>query len=261
MSFPTIISGDPGKEKKTAASAIGGLPLGALMILTDGRKFRHAKASATALVAGCLYQGNTMAVIAGTADANIIAGLAVAASAAVGATSVSVTMAGTAAVSKDLLAGGFLFVATSSGIGHNYKIKGNTAAGSTLATTITLEPTDPLKVALAASSTKVGIRANSFSDVTVTTADTVGAGAILGVAPVAVPAGYYCWLQRGGEASVLADATLIEGLNVTASSAVAGAVMAAIATTTTHYKQRQIVGFAIGVSASASCSAVNLTLE
>jgi hypothetical protein len=259
--FNNIIYGDYGAEKATAASAIGGLPLGTLMILPDGRKFRHAQASATALAAGKLYQGNSMADIAGTADGNIIAGLAVAASAAIGATSVSVTMAATAHVSKDLLADGYLLVATSAGQGHVYKIKGNTAAGSLGTTTVTLEPTDPLKVALAASSTKVGLRANAFKSVTVTTADTVGVGAIVGVAPVAVAASYYCWVQRSGEAAVLADATLIEGIPVTASSAVAGAVMPAIATTTTHYKQRQTVGFAIAVSASASYSAVYLTLE
>ena len=261
MSFPNIIYGDYGDEKVTAASAIGNLPLGTLMVLPDGRKFRHAQASAVALVAGDLYQGNTMAVIAGTADANIIANLAVAASAAIGAQSVSVTMAGTAAVSKDLLADGFLLVATSSGQGHVYKIKGNTAAGSTLATTITLEPTDPLMVALAAASTKVGIRANAFKSVILTTADTVGAGAIVGVAPVAVAASRYCWIQRSGEAPVLSDATLIEGIPVTASSAVAGAVMPGIATTTVHYKQRQIVGFAMAVAASASYSVAYLTLE
>ena len=261
-SFPNIIYGDYGDEKVTAASAIGNLPLGTLMILPDGKKFRHSKAAAaSAMVAGNLYQGDTMAVVAGTADANLMAGLAVAASAAVGALSVSVTLAGTAALSKDLLAGGELHVATSAGQGLRYKIYGNTAAGSTLATTITLEPTDPLKVALAASSTKVGLRHNLFREATLTTADTVGTGPLLGIAPVAVSAGYYCWIQRGGLAAALADATLIQGIPVTASSAVAGAVMGAIATTTTHYKQREIVGFAVGVSASASYSLIDLTLE
>ena len=68
MSYPNVIYGDYGDEKVAQSTKIGNLPLGQLMVLPDGRKFRHAQASATALVAGDLYQQNSMTVIAGTAD-------------------------------------------------------------------------------------------------------------------------------------------------------------------------------------------------
>jgi hypothetical protein len=259
--FPNIIYGDYGDEKVTSSAKIGNLPLGIKMVLPDGREFRHAHASAAGCVAGDLYQQNSMAAVAGTSDANLYAGLAVAASAAIGATSLTVTMAGTAAVSKDLLADCYLLVATSSGQGLSYKIKGNTAAGSTVATTISLDEKDPLKVALAASSTKVGFRQNSYDNILLTTADTVATGVPAGIVPVAVAASYYCWVQRRGPAPALTDATLVIGQPVVASSAVAGAVAPFISSTTAVIKNQAALGWAISVAASASYSLVYLTLD
>ena len=261
MSYPNVIYGDYGDEKIAQSTKIGNLPLGQLMILPDGRHFRHAKASATALVAGDLYQQNSLAVLAGSADANMINNLAASAM-AVGATEVKVTLGGTAAVSKDLFADGFMFVAESAGQGITYKIKAcnSAAAGSTL--TITLQESDPIVVAVAASSSKIGLRQSSYHNVTLVTADTVSVGALAGIAPVAASASFYCWLQRSGEVCGLADATLVVGNAVGASSILAGAVGNVSAAGTGSWKALTAIGHCMNIaSASTKYGLINLMLE
>ena len=55
MSFPNVIYGDYGDEKVAQSTKIGSLPLGQLMILPDGRAFRHTRAhTAQAMTAGYL---------------------------------------------------------------------------------------------------------------------------------------------------------------------------------------------------------------
>jgi hypothetical protein len=262
--FNNVIYGNYGDEKATSSTKIGNLPLGTLMILPNGSQFRHSKASATAMVAGKLYQQNSMADVAGSADVAFDGTLAVAASVAVGATTVTVTLGGTAAITKDALAGGQLFVSLSSGAGHVYRIKGNTAAGSVSVASIYLEDTDPIKVALAASSTKVGVRQNPYDNLTITTADTVAVGAVAGIAPVAVPASYYCWIQRSGECAAFTDnTTLIVGIGITASTTVAGAVAVkpAASASITSAKGDTVIGRCLSVAASAYFSHVSLFLE
>ena len=133
MSFPNVIYGNYGDEKVTAASAIGGLPLGQEMILPDSREFVHSQVGATALVPGKLYEGQ--AVLAGTGWANDIAVLA--GSAEAGATTLTMTASGTTAITADQFAGGFLFVASSTGtgVGWQYKIKSHAAAATTVSLT------------------------------------------------------------------------------------------------------------------------------
>ena len=58
MGIPSIIYGDYGDEKVTSSTKIGNLPLGQLMRLPDGRKYRHARSGGTALAVGqVLRQG------------------------------------------------------------------------------------------------------------------------------------------------------------------------------------------------------------
>ena len=265
MSFPSVVYGSYGDEKTAQSTKINNLPLGTRMVLPDGREFVHAKASATALIAGDMYQQNSMAVVAGTSDAGILTNMAVATSAAIGATTVVITMAATAHFSKDLLAGGYLFTNDATGEGHCYKIKGNTAAASLGSCTITLEPNDAIKVALAAGTSEVAVRQLPFDNVTITTADTVGVGALAGVAPVAVTASYYCWLQRKGPAAVLTDGTVIVGVPCVVSPALAGAIApfstsAADTAGVRAAKGIDTVGYVMNVSASTEYSLVNLCL-
>jgi len=217
MGFDSKIYGSFGDEKKAQSSKIGDLPLGARMELPDGRIFVHAKASATSLVAGKLYQGKAY-----EASSTFIRNL-VLADGAVGDKTVTITVAGTALL-YNVYEDGYLTLHTGTGVGSTYKVKGNAQCTSSTCT-VTLEPSDPLVTAIQSGTTTGGMRKNEFDEVTLTTADTVGVNLLAGVPNADVSANYYCWLQRRGSCLCLEDdSTLIVGLPVTASTVTAGAV-------------------------------------
>ena len=260
--FPNFLFGSFGDEKVTSTSKIGGLPLGTRMVLPDGRVFAHARVGTTALVAGKLYQGK-----AGEANTIFIKNVALAATAAVAATSVSITVAGTA-LGAGVYDDGYLVTASSigTGIGYLYKVKSaaTTAADST--SVVSLADGEGIKVALEGGTTTVGMRKNEFDSVLLTTADTVGVNTICGVACATAAASAYVWLQRKGPAAVFTDnSTVIVGTPVIASSSVAGAVAtfatAAADTTGVRYaRNMQLVGEVMSKAASAEFSIVDLWL-
>ena len=262
MSFPTVVYGSYGDEKVTSTTKIGGLPLGTEMRLLDGREYSHSRVGASALVAGKLYQGK-----AGEANTIYIKNVGLAATAAVAATSISITSAGTA-LGANVYDDGYLFAASSigTGIGYLYKVKSaaTTAAGST--SVVTLEPGDDVVVAMEGGTTKVGMRKNEYDSVLLTTADTIGVNTLAGVACATAAASAYCWLQRRGPAAVFGDnSTLIVGTPVIASSTVAGAVgtfaTGAADTAGVRYaRNMQLVGIVMSVAASAEFSLINLKL-
>lgn len=236
MGFSNKIYGDYGDEKVSDTAKINGLPLGIRMVLPDGREFVHGRASATALVAGSSYQQAAV-----PADTAMVKALVVNA-AAIGDTTLSITAGGTTAFTVDQFADGYVAVASSvgTGIGHLYKVKTNNSAATGAAATFTLYPNDKIKVALNASSL-VGVRANEYDGVLLTTANTVATGIPAGIAPVAVAASSYCWLQRKGAAAwASAGTVLIAGLPVLASTAVAGQCTVAFATTAGYLAARNI---------------------
>ena len=202
MGFPTVIYLKPGDEKR-AQSTTFGIPLGAKAVSVDGREFVHAKANtAAALSIGAPV---VQKAVAGTS-----VGLAVASDAAIGATSVVLTMpATTLCTVVDQYAGGYLVVDTTPGAGYSYKIKNSSTAAAASTATFTLEPTDAIKVALANGTTTCTIRENTYYNVLNRAAGTGSVGAPAGVPAVAVSAGYYCWLQRRGEASLLSGGTVV----------------------------------------------------
>src|SRR3990167_8515664 len=174
MSFPNIVYGDFGDEKKAQSTKINGYALEQLMILPDGSKFRHSRApTGTATVAGSLYQ-----VAARNSDTMLYKSLIPAATYAVGATSVAFTTGGTTSITTDQFADGWLIIAGSAGSGspkgEKYRIKSNNSAASGSTTcTLTLYPEDPLKTAIPGGTTRFGVVANSYNAPVVTTADTV----------------------------------------------------------------------------------------
>ena len=185
-------------------------PLGTLAISNDGRKFRYALAGGTALVNATLQQGS--AVVAHHAN------MAVAAAAAVGATSVTVTLGATAATANQY-AEGYLSINDANGEGYLYKIASNPAADASASLVVSLE--DPIAVALTTSS-KATLVANPWKGV-IQAPTTLTAG-IAGIAPFDVPAAKYCWLQTGGICVALQDGTPAAGGTVGPSNAVAGAL-------------------------------------
>ncbi len=224
MSFPNVIYGRYGDEKVTAASAIGGLPLGQKMILPDGREFVHVRAATAAgLTVGALCVEAACIADHGCGSADMMT----TAVAAIGATTV-VLSSGTTAITANWYAGGELFIRDSTGEGYVYKIKSNNAATVGVTCTVILEPSDPIVVALDATTTS-GLRASRYDRVLTRAAASGAVGAPAGVPVTAVSAGYYAWLLKKGSGAGLAGTASVVGDPVVANTGVAGAFSITIA--------------------------------
>jgi hypothetical protein len=213
---------------------------GQLAMAADGRKFRYAKAGASNLVAGNVQQGP--AIVANHQN------IAVATAAAIGANSVTVTLGATAATANQY-ADGYMVVNDVDGQGHSYKILSHPAADSAASLELTLD--DKIKVALTTSS-EVCLIANPWNGVIIY--PTTSTQTVAGVAPFAVTAGEYCWLQTGGVASMLADGAIgvMTGVAVPSSVAGAGKIMAATLSQ---------IGYALQAGVDTEYRAVFLTID
>jgi hypothetical protein len=178
-----------------AISATAKETVGALRILDDGRKFRYAKAGASALSAG---KANAAAAVAAG-----VMNEACASAHAIGEYVITETITAGVAYTQDHFAGGFLQVNDATGEGHQYKITSSsavTAAGTSI--TIVLE--DPIRVALVAATSEFTLTPSPQQMVVETTTEE---NLPTGVAPVAVTAAYYFWNQTGGHALALIAGT------------------------------------------------------
>lgn len=190
-------------------SATAEMVVGDMVVSPDGRKFRYVKAGGTALVAGKLQQAPAEK----TNHQDLTAPIA-----AVGATSITVTLGATAATANEY-AGGFMVVSVTPGVGKSYLISGHPAADS--ATSLTLTLSDPIDVALTATS-RLDLVHNPYNGVIVN--PTTITSAPVGVAVNAITADQFGWIQTGGVANVLADGTVTVGTDVVASDNAIGAV-------------------------------------
>lgn len=195
----------------TAPYDTGTPQLGVRAVTGDGREFRRVQAGGTALVPGKLQQASAQ--IANHQN------LTPTAATAIGDTSITVTLGGTAATANQYL-GGWALMTTSTGAGYQYQIKSNPAQATTTGT-LTLTLADPILVATA-TSTRVDLIANPYSGVIVNPA--TASSNPVGVAIFAVTASYYGWIQTKGVTNVLADGAVTVGTALVASNAVAGAV-------------------------------------
>jgi len=185
--------------------------LGSMGITDDGRIFRYVKAGGTALVPGKLQQGPAI-----TANHQNVA---VASAAAIGATTVTVTLGATAATANQYQEG-LLVINDVTGEGYTYKIKSNPAADASASLTLTLE--DPIAVALTTSS-EACLIPNTWNGVIVH--PTTPTNAAVGVPLKAITAAYFGWVQSHGPVSCLnGDANLTVGSAISPSNATAGAV-------------------------------------
>lgn len=196
--------------------------LGSVGRTSDGRRFVYAKAG------GVLAPGKLAVAEAIAANHTNIA---VAANAAIGATSVTVTLGATDAT-ENQYAEGYLVAYDSTGAGINYKISGHPAATGSTQLVVKLE--EPLIVALTSAASKVSLVKHTAKDVTHSTT----LGTAVGVPNVAVASGSYAWLQTYGTCSVLADGTPTKGYGLIQSTGTAGALAVASAATD------QVVGVA-----------------
>ena len=187
-------------------------PLGAVGMTPDGRCFRWAFAG-EAIGAGQL-------VMQKGAVANHDMDLATAAAAAVGATTITVTLGATAAT-EDQYEDGAIYINDGAGEGHLYAIRSHPAADASASLVVTLHET--VREALTTGTSLSGLIENDYKDVEIYDADDID-GPALGVAPAEVANVEFFWLQTSGRAAVLIQGTVVNGDAVEASQTTDGAV-------------------------------------
>lgn len=233
-------------SQSQAVVAATGTPLFALGTeaqTPDGRRFRYAQAGAVDLVVGNMIQA-----AAEIADHQ----LATVAAAAIGATQVSVTPGATAGAAN-LYAEGLAMIGVTPGLGYAYRINSHPAIVASTLFVLTLQPDDPIQVALTSSS-KLTLVANPYKNVIQTPVTTL-TGAAVGCAISIIPAGGWGWLQTKGPAAVLVKGTPGPGLAVVVPGTAAGAVVIDGAASATIP-----VGAMMITGADGKCGAVFLNL-
>lgn len=226
--------------------------LGSRWSTTDGRTLSLVSNAATALVPGVLVQS--------VAEITAHQKLAVAAAAAVGATTVTITN-GSTVMNVNQYASGYLVIASGSAIlGQTLRIASHTAGTNAGTITVTLE--DPVQIALTTSST-ASFLDNQYQNVIISPA-TTATGGPLGVTMYPVPASVaptfnattgamvtagtpvYAFIVSNGLTGCLVDSTVTNvGYPLGVSKTTAGCVGVATLTTVPQ----------IGVSAQTLTSA------
>lgn len=235
-----------------AISAIQLFPLGTKLVRGE-RTYRYALNGGTGLAAGAPVQG--AAALNAAFNADVAMTVPAATPATAGTFKISVTS--TATLASNSSAGtfneGYLVVNDQTGKGSCYKIKDQPAFSGTSQNIITLY--DPLAITLDATS-QLGFIQNPYKNVIATAA--VLTGAPLGVAPRAVTASYYFWLQTGGVAAVATHTTIAVGGFV-----MVGTTAAQVDPAVTDVKTYQIIGYALtpGVSTAGEMFLVFLILD
>lgn len=214
--------------------------LGERMVTPDGRVFRYARAGALDLVPGSLCQ--MAAQIAGHQ------GLVVAA-ASVGATSISVTLGGTAATLNQY-AGGLAIVTVGAGLGQALAISGHEAQANG-AGVLVLTLSDAVRVALTGT-TRIDLVPNAYNGLIIS--PTTLTAIPVGVPPAAIVANEYGWVQRSGPAAVLTAGANAVGGVVGAPGSVAGAVVVGTAALIS-------IGSMMETGAAGETNAVMLAME
>jgi hypothetical protein len=186
--------------------------LGTLRILSDGRKFRYARAGSSALAAGKL--GVAADIAAAHANEAILTVIAI------GTKVLALTVTAGTVIAENELKGGAFQVNDATGEGYSYVIDANTAL-AVGGTTINVTIEEGIKVALDTTSEFTLVH-NPWNDVVEGTT----LGMAIGVPVVAVTAAYYYWAQTGGLAVGLMGGTVALGSALMQDNAgVAGAMI------------------------------------
>jgi hypothetical protein len=243
----------------------GGMTSSDLSISTEvGQKFQTADGKivtlvqngGTALVAGRLIQ----------APASIGAnhtGLTLS-TAAIGATSITITAGGTL-ITANQYAGGTLVISAGTGAGQTFKIVSHLAATSSGTTVLQLE--EALSVATLTSDSKGSLTLNAYgsrfgTDFTtsgVIVCPTTATGQVIGATIYPIPASTatscsYGWIVTHGSVGILNGANTAIGLDVMPGGSVAGSVVTYVAAT------RSRVGTATVAGEDTKCQIVTLQL-
>lgn len=201
-------------DARNTSTTKNGVLLGSKAVTRDGKIYRWTSNGSTALA-----EGKTNTGVARVANHSNLA-LTSSSNIAVGSTTISVTLGGTAATA-DQYADGYAVINDGTGVGQSFLLVGNTAQSSTSGS-VDLLLAESVTVLLAIASTKVTLIPNPNANVVVTPA--VVTNPIAGVSNVPVAASAYFWAQTRGMAGVLSDGVIARGTQGIASDAVVGAV-------------------------------------
>lgn len=211
----------------------------------DGRTYVYSTAGASNLAAGKVN-------IAPATTANHVNQTGVAY--AIGTTSVTFTIGGTAAAAN-LYAGGYFCVNDTSTTGINvYRIKSNTVSAGSATITVVLEPDEGLTVATTTAS-KFSLYNSPYNFTIVAPGDS-SAYQANGVSNVAVTATYSYWSQTAGYCAVLSDGAIAKNVSAILSPSVAGAL---VTEGTSGIVQR--IGYAPELTVTAKYYPVVLTIQ
>ena len=220
MAFPDFITGLAGWEKQTTAGKKHSLET--KMVIRD-RIFRYIEAAGTE-IGEALLVGQQAAVTTQDDD------LAVATTAAAGATSVSITIGGTNALEKNEYQDGYIFNNTAAGTAAlQYRIASHALIGSGGTGTIYIDEPDGLVNAWTAGTDVVGLIGSPWKDIVVS--PTTITGWSVGVTCNTLPASHYGWVQTGGPG--------LAYLDVASSTVVGSALMAG----TNHVGQMELLTY------------------
>src|SRR3990167_2703895 len=216
--------------------------LGQQVQTADGRKFRCVKAGGLFVTGDCYSSA--------AQDAQFQS-MVVPTASAIG-DSIVYTTNGTTTVAANDFDEGYLMVSSSTGIGQSSQIASHSTGASGAAVNYTIH--DPIKVALTTSSTVTVIK-NPYDNVVIQATTPVASTA--GIAQFAIPSGEYGWIQTGGPAAALWDATVaaVDNLGVAPSTSTAGCV-------TVAYAASEVIGMSMQVvPVSARVCPVFLTID
>lgn len=222
-----------------------GTMTGAKFDTSDGREFVLIQNAGVALVSGNLIQGP---VSIGANHQNLTTSTA-----AIGATTVTVTLGGTA-VTANQYAGGILVFNAGTGIGQTLRIASHPAQATTTGTVVlTLE--DPIQVATLTSDTKSTLMLPPYGSANGADVRTSGCvvcpttltGPVIGVTVAPIPASTttlptYGFIQTKGVVGLLNDATTAIGLDIMPSANTAGAVQTYVVATKTRVGTSTVAG-------------------
>jgi hypothetical protein len=255
MSYPTVIFGAPAYmpyETYTGDRLLrqkGRLPLGTMIWMQDGRKFRFCLNGGTALV-----QGN---VITSAAPIGTDVGMTPAAG-AVGDRLITFTH-GAATTIANYFSEGYAVISITPGGGDLYKINDHLAlTNATAGDVVNFSLGYALRRAITVANSKVDLIPHPYCFV-IAAAQAVSA-AVAGVAVSAIPATSGTgWLQTQGPCGVLTSGTNIIGTRAAAS--VGAAAAGPLTATATTYDNEITIGVVAKVAANAAWSTINLTME
>lgn len=241
-SSPISLFGVTGGNTTTDASLA--TLVGAKFHSADDRVFALVQNGGTALVSGVLVQSPA------SIGANHT-GLTVA-TAAIGATAITVTLGGTLATANQY-AGGYVVISAGTGIGQTLKIKSHPAGTSSGTVLIQLE--DALSVATLVSDSKASLTLPQYGSANGTNVGTSGVvinpttatGRVIGATVYPIPASSstvptYGFIQTAGPVGVLNDANTAIGLDVMPSSGTAGAVVTYVVATRNRVGTSTVAG-------------------